>query len=385
MKCDKCDSENTVSKGSTFHNGVPARRYKCNDCGKPFYTPCEAIEGWNKAAIANDEAKKGNIPEIGLEENLQGLEVTGVTYLKKDENNVLHWVKTKAKKSEASMLQEFADRLVARIEPIGIIKPPEYTIGEFLTQYTITDLHVGMYSWAEETGADWDLEICYKLITNAVNLALEASPDSEIGLLMQLGDFLHYDGHNAITPTSGNILDADGRFQKMLDVGEDIILETIEKLLSKHRLVKVIVAQGNHDISTSDALRSLVKRYYRKNDRLEVIGGANPFYALQHGNTMVGAHHGHLKKRLALPAHFAQFFPVIWGNTTYRYLHSGHLHCFHAEEKGGATTIQHATLAAPDAYAAHKFDKTLRSINTITYSDKFGMLSKIIIPVEMCA
>ena len=51
-------------------------------------------------------------------------------------------------------------------------------------------------------------------------------------------------------------------------------------------------------------------------------------------------------------------------------------------EKGGATTIQHSTLSAPDAYAAHRFDKTLRSINTITYHNKYGMISRNIIPVE---
>jgi hypothetical protein len=73
----------------------------------------------------------------------------------------------------------------------------------------------------------------------------------------------------------------------------------------------------------------------------------------------------------------------MWGETTHRYLHSGHLHCHHEEERGGALTIQHSSLTAPDAYAAHRFDKTMRSINTITYSDKYGIINRNIIPVEM--
>jgi len=240
-----------------------------------------------------------------------------------------------------------------------------------------------MYSWAAETGADWDLKIAYDSLSKAVDIAIDQSPDSDTGLLVQLGDFAHYDGHDAVTPTSGNLLDADGRFAKMLDVSEDILLETIDKMLAKYRQVKVIVANGNHDLSIADTLRSLVRRYYRKNDRLEVIGNANPFYALQHGNTMIGCHHGHLRKRIALPSHFSQYFAKMWGNTDYRYLHCGHLHQYHSEEKGGATTTQHATLAAPDAYAAHKFDKSLRSINTITYSDKYGMVSQNFIPIAL--
>jgi hypothetical protein len=388
IACGKCGSKNLHRKGKTLYKGTIHRRYKCKDCGEPIYVedtagPELSKNGWDKANIADDEARVGNIPEIGLNENLEGLEVTGVTYLKKDENNVLHWIKTKAKHSSASAFQEFVDRLSERVPAAPCISAPVVTNSELLTQYTITDLHIGMYSWAQETGSDWDLNICYDLITKAVDMALSVSPDSETGLLMQLGDYAHYDGHDAITPTSGNILDADGRFQKMLEVGEDILLETIDKMLSKHLFVKVIVGQGNHDISTSDALRSLVRRYYRKNERLEVIGGPNPFYAYKHGNTMVGAHHGHLKKRATLPAYFCQYFSEMWGATQYRYLHCGHLHCHNEDEKGGALTIQHSTLAAPDAYAAHRFDKTLRSINTISYSDKYGMISRNIVPVEM--
>jgi len=33
---------------------------------------------------------------------------------------------------------------------------------------TLTDLHVGMYAWHEETGSDWDLNLAYKTATNAI-------------------------------------------------------------------------------------------------------------------------------------------------------------------------------------------------------------------------
>jgi len=394
--CEHCGSEKIVRKGKTIYQGSLHYRFRCSACEKPFYIPIEEAEdiiiskpmvkspySWDKAKIEDDEAKHGNIPEIGLSENLQGLEVTGVTYLKKDENNVLHWIKTKAKRSEASMLEEFSSRLCERVPAAPVIACPDITVGELLTQYTISDLHCGMYSWARETGADWDLKICYDLITKAMNMAIDVAPDSEIGMLLELGDLTHYDGHSAVTPTSGNVLDADGRFSHMLNVSEDIILETIDKLLAKHKYVKVIIAQGNHDLSTSDTLRHLIRRYYRRNDRLEVIGGPNPFYAYQHGKTMIGAHHGHSRKRATLPSYFSQCFAEMWGKTEFRYLHVGHLHQYHAEEKGGAVTIQHSTLAAAEAYAACRYDKSHRAINTITYSDKFGMLAQAFIPVEM--
>ena len=48
----------------------------------------------------------------------------------------------------------------------------------------------GRYSWTQ-----------YKMI--------QGSPKSEVGVLCQLDDFLHWDGMLAITPTSSHILDAD--------------------------------------------------------------------------------------------------------------------------------------------------------------------------------
>jgi len=383
MKCTKCDSEDIIKRGSETRKFGLVQRYSCNQCKATFYEPVNK-SSWDKIKAITEEAKRGNIPEIGLKENLDGLEVTGVTYLKKDENNVLHWVKTKAKASSADMLKEFADRLIDRVTPCEPICEPKRILNdELCTQYTITDLHIGMSAWGVECGADWDLKKAYKTITEAMNIAIANAPDSRIGLLAQLGDFAHYSSHETVTPLHGNLLDADGRFSKMIDVCEDVLIESIDRLLLKHEIVKVIVAQGNHDISVSDTFRSLIKRYYRKNIRLEVICGPNPFYAYQHGRTMLGFHHGHLKKRVALPSHFAQFFSEMWGATKFRYLHCGHLHSLHIEEKGGCITTQHPTIAAPDAYASHRFDKTMRSINTITYHKKYGMIGQNIIPIEM--
>jgi len=394
MNCPKCNTEKKQFKrGVQMVKGALCHRFSCSVCDHRYNVPLDEESllliaaqtkntGWDKVNAVTEEAKKGNIPEIGLTENLQGLEVTGVTYLKKDADNVLHWVKTKARRDDADA-EAFLARLEDRISPCELIPSPERTSYNLLTQYTVTDLHVGMYSWAQETGCDWNLYLCYELISEAINLALLRSENSHTGLFLQLGDMAHYDGHDAVTPTSGNLLDADGRFGKMYDVCIDIHLDTIDKMLQKHEEVKVIIAQGNHDLSTSDTMRTLVRKYYSRNPRVEVIGRANPFYAYQFGKTMIGVHHGHLKKVGNLPSHFCQNFSKMWGETSFRYLHAGHKHCHAEEEKGGALTIQHSTIAAPDAYAAHRFDKTKRSINSITYSDEYGMLSRQIIPYEL--
>ena len=82
--------------------------------------------------------------------------------------------------------------------------------------YVVTDYHMGMLSWAGETGDDWDTEIASKMLIDWFGAAIEAAPASNTAILAQLGDFLHYDSLNSVTPASGHVLDADARYPKIV-------------------------------------------------------------------------------------------------------------------------------------------------------------------------
>ena len=207
---------------------------------------------------------------------------------------------------------------------------------------------------------------------------IKASPKSGTGVLCQLGDFLHFDGLAAVTPSSHHILDADSRYGKVVDLAMSVMSEAVKMMLKKFGKVIVVSAEGNHDISGSIWLRKYLKHMFADEPRLEVIDNEFPYYALTHGRTMLGFHHGHKVKMAQLHKLFASEprFRRMWGESDYTYIHTGHYHHERLVEDGGAIAEQHPTLSARDAYAARGGWVSGRGAKIITYSKTDGEVAR---------
>jgi hypothetical protein len=268
-----------------------------------------------------------------------------------------------------------------RLDPFADPRRP--CNASLLTVYTLTDAHIGMLAWHREGGADWDLGIAERTITGCFRQAVDSAPNSGTAILNQLGDLLHYDGLAAVTPTSGHILDADGRFTKMVEVAVRVLRRIIDMLLAKHERVHLVLAEGNHDMASSVWLRTMFKALYENEPRITVDDSALPYYAYVHGEVLLGFHHSHLKKNPGLPILFAAQFAKEWGGTRHRYIHTGNLHHVEEKEHCGAIVFQHPTLAARDAYAARGGWHAGRGMNAISYHDKHGEVGRITVRPEM--
>lgn len=294
------------------------------------------------------------------------------------------WVKADLKAGAAQeQLHALAKALAEEVKREPPAPLPAMTREELATVYTLTDSHVGMLAWHKEAGQDWDLEIAERTLVGCFEQMIQAAPPSSIGVVNQLGDFLHADSVQPVTPTSGHLLDTDGRFEKVARVAVRILRRVIGMALAKHQRVIVLMAEGNHDITSSIWLRVLFAALYESEPRVDVIDSALPYYALQHGQTMLAFHHGHLKKNDQLPMLFAAQFSRMWGATTKRYCHTGHRHHVEEKEHSGMTVTQHPTLAARDAYAARGGWIAERQVSCITYHSTFGQVSKVTIVPEM--
>ncbi|HBG31016.1 MAG TPA: winged helix-turn-helix domain-containing protein, partial [Gammaproteobacteria bacterium] len=249
--------------------------------------------------------------------------------------------------------------------------------------HTLTDAHVGALCWHQEGGADWDLKIAERTLGGCFEMMLESAPASRVGIVAQLGDFLHQDSMSAVTPTSGHLLDADGRFSKVVRVAVQTLRRVVDGALRKHKHVLVLMAEGNHDLSSSIWLRVMFKALYEREPRVEVIDSPLPYYAYRHGKTMLGWHHGHLKKNDQLPLLFAAQFPTIWGETVKRYVHTGHRHHVEEREHSGMTVVQHPTLAARDAYAARGGWIAERRASAVVYHVEHGEVGRTTVTPEM--
>jgi hypothetical protein len=331
---------------------------------------------------------RGYAPEFDLQHPVApGQMLKGTSTLYKDGQPVLQWVKTRA---DAAQLEEFmraaASAMAEELPRARPAKAPRATNDKLASVYTLTDSHVGALCWHRENltpNGDWDLAIAEQTLTGCFEHMVQASPPARVGIVAQLGDFLHSDGLEAKTPTSGHILDQDGRFPKVVQTAIRILRRVIGFALERHEKVVVLMAEGNHDLASSVWLRAMFKALYENEPRVEVIDSELPYYVYQHGETMLAWHHGHLKKNDQLPLLFASQFPKVWGGTTKRYAHTGHRHHFEEKEHSGMSVVQHSTLVARDAYAARGGWMSERQCTAITYHSEFGQVCRNTVTPEM--
>lgn len=339
------------------------------------------------AVVKFNAGKAGYSPEHAMTRPVpDGYMVKGIsTYYDEDGKARGQWVKSTVDQERMKEVMRQAYEAMAqdlpRQKPIAA---PKRTNDQLANVYTLTDSHVGALCWHKENlQADWDVAIAERVLTGCFEHMVNASPNAQVGIVAQLGDFLHSDGLAAVTPTSGHLLDQDGRFPKVVKAAIRILRQVVNMALAKHEKVIVLMAEGNHDLASSVWLRAMFQALYENEPRVMVIDSELPYYVHQHGKTMLAWHHGHLKKNEGLPLLFASQFPKVWGNTEKRYVHCGHRHHVEEKEHSGMTVVQHSTLAARDAYAARGGWMSERQCKAITYHSEFGEVARNIIIPEM--
>lgn len=306
------------------------------------------------------------------------------SYTNKDGEVTGQWVTSVAGAEEQAAAFEAAiEAFQERIPRARPLKGPTHTLDHICNVYTLTDCHVGMLAWHREAGADWDLKIAEETLVGCFEMLVKQSPKAHTAVVAQLGDFLHYDSLQAVTPTSGHLLDPDGRFEKVVKIAIRILRRVVDLALQHHEQVHLLNGEGNHDLASSVWLRQMCAALYENEPRVTVETSPLPYYAMEWGETALFWHHGHLKKIDQLPLLFAAQFSEIWGRTKKRYGHKGHLHSEEVKEFSGLKMRRHATLAARDAYAARGGWHSEREIKSFSYHKEHGEVGSVTITPEM--
>lgn len=327
-------------------------------------------------------ARQGYSPEHDMTHEVpEGFNVRGVSTLYDAEGQVKsQWVKSQNdRERQLQMLLDTIESGGSGYKKYKPTKLPKKLDDDLLALLTITDFHLGMYAWADEAGEDWDSDIARSVFLDSVAAMIAAAPAAGTGILNQLGDFLHFDGLLAVTPTGNNILDADTRYGKLVDMSMSVMAEAIRMMLKKFGEVRVIQAEGNHDMASSVWMRKHLKYLFADEPRVTVDDSEFPYYAFLHGRTMLGFHHGHKVKLAQMFKLFSSEprFRGMWGQSDHTYIHSGHLHHERVVENGGAIAEQHPTLSSRDAYAARGGWVSQRGAKMITYDKIDGEVHRI--------
>jgi hypothetical protein len=261
---------------------------------------------------------------------------------------------------------------------------PAYLNDQLLNQFTITDLHMGMMAWKEETGvADYDLKIAEKLLIDWFSAAIAMSPNAKVAVFAQIGDFMHHDSHDSVTPAHRHVLDADSRLQKIIRVCIRVTRQIIAMLAFKHEHVIVIYADANHDPASAAFMRELLHSMYEDEPRVTIDNSPGTYYAIEHGRTGLFYHHGHKKNVANVADILVSRFREIYGRCLQCYAHTGHKHSDQVVENNLMKVEQHRTLAPPDSYGSNW--SSGRDAKIITYHKDFGEVGRSIISPRMLA
>ena len=296
----------------------------------------------------------------------------------------LQWVKEQAGSRSPEQWAEYVKDVFSDTEPVKRIPLPKGPHRkDLMTVYPIGDHHVAMYSWAEETGADYDIKIADNLLTSAMTYLVENAPASETAIIVNLGDFFHVDNLKNETSRSGNTLDVDTRYAAMIRAGVKMLRACVDTALEKHKSVKVISACGNHDDIGALWLSLSLSLLYEKNPRVTIETGPGKFHYHRFGKVLIGVTHGDTGKPEKLGGVMAADRPEMWGLTKFRYWLTGHVHNRKQLELPGVMWETFRTLAPADAWAHAAGYRAGRDMTSICFHSEYGEMGRNTFNVSM--
>lgn len=317
--------------------------------GTPYSTLQEIF-----GKVAKRAALSGKDPANNLDSAVpNGHLLTGTSRLTKEPDGSLLWTKTNvSREQQLELLQETIKDMVADVPRIPVhAKPQHETDDDILTVYPLGDPHIGMMSWGEETGCNWDLKIAENVFGKVFDKLVDAAPRSRTCRIIDLGDFLHSDNMDGTTSRSGNVLDMDGRYCKVLRVGVRVIRRMIERALDKHELVTVDILKGNHNDIGALWMAELLSNCYENEPRVVIEKSPSPYHYFQFGKVLLGTTHGHNCKKEKLAGIMACDVPEMWGATKFREWITGHVHHDEVKDLMGCVFRSFRTLAGHEAYS----------------------------------
>jgi hypothetical protein len=296
----------------------------------------------------------------------------------------MEWVKTtRDQERMEEMLREAVQGMVDTLPKVKPTKGPSSGAEDLLACYNVSDHHFGMLSWHEETHENYDLDIAEKLLIGAFDHLVKTTPTCGQALVTLLGDLLHYDSFVPATPQSGNILDADGRYPKMVRAAVRSTRYLIKAALTQHESVHVIVERGNHDPSSSIFLMEALENVYENEPRVTIDTSPAKFHYYRFGKCLIGIHHGDTVKMKDLPLLMAHDRATDWGETDHRFWWTGHVHHDATQEFPGVKCESFRVLAAKDAWHSEKGYRSKRDMKAIVLHKEYGEVARHTFNPEM--
>lgn len=283
-------------------------------------------------------------------------------------------------KIDGEQVQDMAAKIRDALQSLPAIAPtpaPEYADSDLLTVYPLADVHIGLMAWGKETGADYDTKIAADRLVSWIGRCIAASPRSGTAVLLDVGDLTHANDQTNQTPRSKHQLDTDTRHFKTIQTAIQTLAIAIDMAAAHHARVIVRILPGNHNPEAYLAIMFALGQRYRDCPRVEVQEVPGEFFAMEHGDVMIAAHHGDKAKAERMVFFLADEYAPMWGRTRHRYLFTGHLHHHKSQDIGGVAWEQLRAVTERDAYAVSHAYSARAQLQAITFDRSRGEVQRV--------
>lgn len=231
--------------------------------------------------------------------------------------------------------------------------------------------------WDKETGQDWNIDLAKETFYTAYDHLFATSPNSKVGIVVDLGDLTEADNNKNMTPKSGHILATDSRHGKVLRVAYEMLIYAINQALLKHEIVYFYNIGGNHDDATSVAVREVIRMAFRGNPRVIVDETAMPIKYHQHGSVLLQFAHGDAMRMAKAGEVMAVDKADIFSQTTHRFSHFGHNHVDKVLDTPICRVESHRNLTPNNHWAyGMGYRRNPGTMKSITYHTTKGEISR---------
>ena len=263
--------------------------------------------------------------------------------------------------------------------PINYTHKPDGLIAEV----NIADLHVGKLCWRGDTGNNYDYKIARQVYYNILGEIANQLKTMSIAKIVFVWshDFFNSDTITKTT-TGGTPQDTDVRWQKLFDVGVEMLVNGI-MTLREIAPVETFYLPSNHDMVTAYHAVKYLEAFYRQDKAVKVDTNPKSRKYNLYGVTLVGYDHGDKAKPAKLAAMMPVEVPDLWAQSIYREYHTAHLHSEHAINESNGVIVRR--ISSPTAADTWHFDHcyigAVRKAQTFIYDPKRGLVQIINTPV----
>jgi hypothetical protein len=216
-------------------------------------------------------------------------------------------------------------------------------------------------------------------INTLVNLLSKVLRNYNVGTVVFpiSNDFFHTDNYQNQT-TNGTPQDVIASYSEEYEHGFDLLVKAIDILYTHCENVRVVLVQGNHDKTKSFYLAHALAVYFKKASGITFDRRDSDLKGVLLGNTFIGYHHGNCKIE-DLPLLFATHpqHSSVFGNATYREVHTGDKHHYMAKEVKGVRIQQMPSLSGADRWHRdNNFVHSVRAALVLIYDQHHGKIGE---------